>query len=276
VGDGGPVVIVVFCSQAGSPGVSVWSVLTAGMWPSDDVAERVVVEADLDGGVMCARYRLEPRTEELIAAAPRWDRESQPVVVSDFSVRVGERAWLIPGPASSTAARRAWHATGAARSVAAMAATDRRVWLFDVGRAEPDGVLAPLFDEAACIVVFTRGVSEDVARARSRVTAVKRAGGHVMVASTGPADHDRREVEEFLGRTPVHELPADGRLVDDSRQVWSSRRSRRRDVWASGSALAGAVADALVDAHRGSMSIATPDELVMSPGSNGDEGAHQR
>lgn len=273
MGDGGAVVIVVFCSQSGSPGVSVWSVLTAGLWPSDDESERVVVEADLGGGVMCARYRLEARTEELLASVPRWNGVSHSLVLADVAARVESRAWLVPGPVSSEAATRSWRAAGAVASLATVAASDRRVWLFDVGRAEPDGVLAPLFEAAACVVVFVRGASEELARSRSRIAAAKRTGAHVVTAITGSSDHGRDEVSEFLGCSAVHELPGDGRLVEDSRQVWSSQRPRRRSVWAAGSALAGAISEVLTYSPRGLMRVVPTSGVGGEPSSNGDVGA---
>jgi hypothetical protein len=260
VGDGGEVVVnVVFGSQSGSPGVSVWSVLVAGLWPSDDTLERVVVEADVDGGVMGARYRLDSKTDQLIAAAPRWDGEASSVDVAQFSARVSDRSWLVPGPRSPESASRLWRAADGARSVAALAAMDRRVWLFDVGRARPDGVLAPVFDEAACVVLFVRGAAEELAKVRSRLAALKRTGAHVMVAVTGSTDHGHAEVTEFLGSPHVHFLPDDGHLIDDSRQVWSGRRNRRRSVWAAGSSLAAAISEVLEYSPRGVMDVGSAD-----------------
>lgn len=246
---------VVLCSQSGSPGVSVWSVLVAGLWPSDDALERVVVEADLDGGVMGARYQLDSKTDKLIAAAPRWDGDASSVNVSQFSARVSDRSWLVPGPRSPEGATSLWRAADAPRSVAAMAATDRRVWFFDVGRARPHGVLRPVFDDAACIVLFVRGAAEELAKARGRLAVLKRTGAHVMVAVTGSTDHGHVEVTEFLDSPHVHFLPDDGHLIDDSRQVWSGRRNRRRSVWAAGSSLAGAISEVLEYSPRGLMRV---------------------
>ena len=246
---------VVFCSQSGAPGVSVWSVLVAGLWPSDEAFERVVVEADIDGGVMGARYRLDSKTDQLIAAAPRWDGDAASVDVSRFSARVSDRSWLVPGPRSPEAATSLWRAADVALSVAAMAAMDRRVWLFDVGRARPHGALRPVFDDAACVVLFVRGAAEELAKVRGRLAALKSTGAHVMVAVTGSTDHGHAEVTEFLGSKNVHFLPDDGHLVDDSRQVWSGRRNRRRSVWAAGSSLAGAISEVLEYSPRGVMRV---------------------
>lgn len=251
--------IVVFGSQSGSPGVSVWSVLVAGLWPSDDAIDRVVVEADVDGGVMGVRYRLDSKTDQLIAAAPRWDGEASSVDVSQFSARVSNQSWLVPGPKSPEGATSLWRTVDAPRSVAAMAATDRRVWFVDVGRARPHGVLRPMFDDAACIVLFVRGAAEELAKVRGRLAVLRRTGAHVMVAVTGSTDHGHAEVTEFLGSPNVHFLPDDGHLIDDSRQVWSGRRSRRRSVWVAGSSLAGAISAVLEHSPRGVMRVGSAE-----------------
>lgn len=246
---------VVLCSVSGSPGVSVWSVLLSGLWPSDQQWERVTVEVDLAGGVMGARYGLDSRTEQLIAAAPRWDGGATSVDAKRFAHRVGEGAWLVPGPKTPDSADRLWRVADAPRSVAAMAATDRRVWLFDAGRAVPAGVMAPFFSESAVVVLFVRGVAEELAKVRSRLRMLKASGAHVMVVVSGRTDHGHSEVIEFLETRAVHFVPDDSQLVDDSRAVWSGRRGRRRSVWVAGSELAGAIAEVLEYSPRGVMRV---------------------
>ena len=49
------------CSVRGSPGVTSWSLLLAAAWPAEYVVERVVLEADCDGGVLGARYGFSKR-----------------------------------------------------------------------------------------------------------------------------------------------------------------------------------------------------------------------
>ena len=70
VAGGGVGMIVTLASVRGSPGVTSWALLLAAAWPAAVDAERVVVEADLDGGVLGARYGLgvDPGVVSLIAA----------------------------------------------------------------------------------------------------------------------------------------------------------------------------------------------------------------
>lgn len=244
-----------FQSVSGSPGVSVWSVLTLGLWPSDSPIERVGVEADLAGGVMGVRYQLNSGTDRLMADAARWSPGSK-VVLSQFASKVGDGAWLVPGPKTPENAARLWQTQDGASAVATMAAVDQRVWVFDAGRATASGHLAPLFAEAAVLVLFTRGVPEELAKTRNRVQALKATGAHVMVAVTGKMTHSQSEVAEFLGKATVHFLPGDDQLVDDSRQVWSdSRKGRRRSVWAAGSDFASSIDEVLQFSPRGQMRV---------------------
>ena len=246
--------IVTFQSVSGSPGVSVWSVLTLGLWPSEARFDRLAVEADMAGGVMSARYQLEAHTEVLFAEAGHWERGSR-LDLSAFASRVADSAWLVPGPKTPESARRLWRTESAAASIAAVAAVDRRVWLFDVGRAMPGSSLDPIMSEAAVAVLFTRGYAEELAKTQRRVRSLKETGAHVIVAVTGSLSHSQEEVTEFLGVGSVSFLPLDERLVEDSREVWQSRRSRRRSVWSAGSTFAGEIADVLAYSPRGVMRV---------------------
>ena len=247
--------IVVFQSLSGSPGASVWTTLGSGLWPSDNPLERVGVEADLDGGVMAVRYQLESKTDLLLAEAPL----AEGAGLGDMSLcahKVGNRAWLVPGPKAPEAVRRRWLAAGGVDSVAQLALRDSRVWMFDVGRASPTGVMAPLFASAAVSVLFVRGSSEELTKVRGRLVELKDTGAHVMVAVTGRLDHREDEVKEFVGTRHVMFLPDDGHLVEDSRQVWSGgKRGRRRGVWVAGSAFMEAIAEVLSFSPRGVMRV---------------------
>lgn len=247
--------IVVFQSLSGSPGTSVWSVLTPALWSDEDVPrEKVTVEADLAGGVMATRYQLDSAIDVLMAEAGGW-RVGDPIVLSAFASKVSDTTWLVPGPRAPESASQFWHTADGAASIAAMAALDARLWLFDVGRATPGGILGPLFAEAAASVLFVRGESEELAKARRRVADLASTGAFVTVAVTGPCIHSASEVAEFLGTKHVHFLPDDGSLVDDSRKVWAGRKGRRREVWSAGAQFASALAEVLEYSPRGVMRV---------------------
>jgi len=254
MGDGGAVVIVVFHSVSGSPGASVWSVLAPGLWSSGKEAEHVVVEADLAGGVMGARYQVDAMTDLLMTEARTWSPGST-ITPSLFASKVADRVWLVPGPKTPEAATRLWHTESGATSIADMAAVDRRVWLFDVGRATPSGVLGPLFAEAAMTVLFVRGYAEELAKVRQRLVDLRATKSHITVAVTGNCVHSHDEVTEFLGTKHVSFLPDDGQLIEDSRTVWAGRRGRRRGVWAAGAEFTANIDEVLAYSPRGEMRV---------------------
>ena len=82
--------IVSLCSVRGAPGVTSWSLLLAAAWPPEYDVDRVVVEADCDGGVVGARYGfgVDPGVVSLIASLRRAD--SPDVNLADHGRRVND------------------------------------------------------------------------------------------------------------------------------------------------------------------------------------------
>jgi len=128
--------IVTWVSVRGSPGVTSWALLVAAAWPAAVDEERVVVEADLDGGVLGARYGLgvDPGVVSLIAALRR--SEGLAVPVEDHGRRAGEGLWLVPGSETGEQARSVW--AGTAAVVADRLAADSRLWIVDAGGCTAD------------------------------------------------------------------------------------------------------------------------------------------
>ena len=110
--------IVALGSTRGAPGVSAWSMLLAAAWPVDSDLERVVLEADPDGGVAGARYAVgvEPGAQVLVSDLRHVGDPSVPLGAAGR--RLGDGAWLVPGPESRRLAWRLWSAERAAAAVA--------------------------------------------------------------------------------------------------------------------------------------------------------------
>ena len=125
--------IITVSSVRGSPGVTSWSLLLAAAWPPEYGVDRVVLEADVDGDVLGARYGfgVDPGVVSLIAALRRTD--TRQVDLAEHGRRAGDGVWVVPGPETSEQADRVWH--GSAEAVAEYLAGDHRVWIVDVGRA---------------------------------------------------------------------------------------------------------------------------------------------
>lgn len=234
--------IVTSTSVRGAPGVSVTAVLLAAAWPTG--AERVVLEADLDGGVIGARYGVgvEPGVGALVSAL-RHDA-AHDHVLEQCARRVDARAWLLPGPESSITAQRVWGADRAAAQVAdALAADLDRVWLVDAGRVSGRSVTSPLVARAAATLVFTRDQPADLVQVPERVADLAALCPRVDVVVVGDPDYGTAELRHFCGVDHVWRISAAPDAVALTQRGWTDRRLRRAPVWRDTVALAADLAD---------------------------------
>jgi hypothetical protein len=230
-------------STRGSPGVSPWSVLLPAAWPSETGLDRVVLEADLDGGVAGARYGVgvEPGAQALVSDLRHVGDPSVPLGTAGRVL--GDGAWLIPGPESAEVARRLWSADRAAVSVATSLAADaERVWFCDLGRVTPTSPTAPFLTVASLMLLFCRDQPADLVQVPSRVGLLQQVTDEVGVVVVGSPSYDRGELSEFFGCRRVWVVPSSDDLVDLSRQVWTNRRARRSAVWRAAVELAAGIA----------------------------------
>lgn len=231
--------IVAMGSVRGAPGVSVWSMLLAAAWPDDSHLERVVLEADLDGGVAGARYGVgvDPGTHVLVADLRHAGDPSTALHTAGRCV--GDGAWLVPGPESSEAARRLWSADRAATTVASsLSIDDGRAWLCDVGRATVGSPVMPFISEAGLMLLFSRDEPADLVQVPPRVAALQGATTEVAVVIVGSPAYDRGELSRFFGCRRVWVVPAADDVVELSRQAWTNRRVRRSPIWRAAVSLA--------------------------------------
>lgn len=241
--------IITLSSVRGAPGVSVSAALLAAAWPTS--IERVVVEADLDGGVIGARYGLgvEPGVGALVSAL-RHDVTDERILERSAR-RVHESVWLVPGPESATTAVRVWGADRAAKQVADALAADARVWLVDAGRVSSRSVTAPLVERAAIAMLFARDQPADLLQVPERVADLRSLGVPVGVVVVGSPDYRADELAAFCGVDRLWCVTADPATVAHTQRGWADRRLRRTPVWRDMVTLAGDLADSCVPAPAG-------------------------
>ena len=236
--------IVTLGSVRGAPGVSVTSVLLAAAWPGR--TERVVLEADVDGGVMGARYGLgvDPGVGALVAAV-RHGMEETDRLLERSARRVADRTWLIPGPESAMSASRVWGADRAAAQVAAALASDiDRLWLIDAGRVSARMATAPLVGAASVALVLVRDQPADLLQVPERVHEFAEAGASIVgVVVVGSPDYGIDELREFCGTSHLWRIAAEPSTVALTQQGWDNRRLRRAPVWRDAVALSADLAE---------------------------------
>jgi hypothetical protein len=238
--------IVSLASVRGSPGVTSWSLLLAAAWPTESGRERVVVEADLDGGVLGARYGLgvDPGVVSLIAALRR-DGE---IPIAEHGRAVGAGVWLVPGPESAEQTRMVW--MGTADAVAAQLAADGRVWLVDAGRVHAAALTLPLVARSAVTLLLCRSRPEDIVQVPARLATLG-SETTVGVLVVGQCDNGRDELCEFFGTPVVWTVAASDELAAIAGAVLSSGRARRTWVWRTALDVAAAAAELVETASAG-------------------------
>lgn len=232
--------IVSLMSVSGSPGVSSWSLLLPAAFPAEHDAERVALEADLDGGVFGARYGLgvDPGVVSLIAGLRR--SEDGRVPVDAHGRCVSDGVWVVPGPESAEQARRVW--TGSVEPVAERLSSDPRVWFVDLGRVSSGDVRLGFVSSATLTVVLTRAESEHLVQVPSRVQLLRRQCEHVAVLVVGKSGHRAGELADFFGTDLVWAVGATDSLVELAGAVLTGGRARRSWVWRSALDIAAEVA----------------------------------
>lgn len=245
--------IVSLCSVRGSPGVTSWALLLAAAWPAEYEVERVVLEADCDGGILGARYGfgVDPGVVSLIATLRRGN--SHAVDVSDHGRRVNDGVWVIPGPETGERAARVWN--GSAATVAAAVASDARAWFVDAGRADAASPIVPLLDLSTVAVLLTRSATEDLVQVPARVEFLRQHAQSVGVLVVGKPQHSVEDLVGFFRTDSVWTVGADENLARIAGEAMAGGRARRSWVWRSAISIAADIAAAIAgdppDSDRG-------------------------
>lgn len=231
--------IVTLGSVRGSPGVTSWCLLLAAAWPEAFGSERVVLEADVDGGVLGARYGLgvEPGAVSLIASLRHSGDE---VPVTEHGREAAPGLWLVPGPESGEQAHSVW--SGTAGQVAPRLAGDDRVWLVDAGRLSPSSPTIPLAEWSNLAMVVCRAGPEDLVQVPGRVAAMQQHAATVGVLLVGKPPYDRSELIEFFGTARVCSVAESDELTRLAGDALLPGRARRSWLWRSAVEVAAEIA----------------------------------
>jgi len=223
-------VIVTVGSVRGSPGVTSWALLLAAAWPGEFDVERAVLEADVSGGVIGARYGLgvEPGAVSLTAALRRTEGS---VPVEPHGRWLAGGVWVVPGPENAEQAAALWE--NSAEAVGDRLAADSRMWFVDVGRLLPSPPERMFAARAMFTVLVTRATTEHLVSIPSRVAALRRScGGRLGVLVVGRVAHSLDELRAFFGVQEVWSVAKSNDIRADVGAVLDGRpRARRSVVW---------------------------------------------
>jgi hypothetical protein len=242
--------IVAVTSVRGAPGVTTWSLLLAAAWPAALGTERVVLEADPDGGVLGSRYDLgvEPGVVSLVSSLRRHDA---PVDLDEHARRVAPGVWVLPGPENADQAAAAW--TSGAPALAGRVADDDTVWVVDCGRVGGRDPHLDLVRSAAAVVLVSGCRREDLVQLPGAVDRLAdlAPGADVGIVFVGRLDYRRAEIAEFVGTTVLGVVAHDPDALTIAASAVHGGRGRRSLLWRSALEIAADVAQrATVAAQR--------------------------
>jgi cellulose biosynthesis protein BcsQ len=224
--------LVVVGSVHGAPGATTTTLLLAGC-----LARGVVVEADLDGGVLAVRYGLarEPGLTTLAAA-----RSVDPRSWLGHAQSAGGAPVLV-GPDSPAKAAALWDRAGD-HLAGLLAGADADV-LVDGGRLRPGGMLGSLLPVCGLVVVVVRPDPEDLVALSHRLPELRGEGTVVGVVVAGRGPYSPGAVADQVGAEVLAELPHDRRAAETlSSRGGSPRALARSPLARAARSLADAVA----------------------------------
>ncbi|MBA3606542.1 MAG: hypothetical protein H0W46_11360 [Acidimicrobiia bacterium] len=189
--------VVALASIAGSPGVTRLAIGLAAAWPGG--CERVVIEADADGGRLGAELGVgvEPGLMELAMAA-RASGLTPASMLERGAAAIGDW-WVVPAPPSAEQTSSALAHAGAALASTIAADRSGRVWIVDAGRLSARSPALPFARLADHVLLVTNGTFPELQLLAHRVDSLHGAGCAVAVVVVEPTAWSAEEIADFAG-----------------------------------------------------------------------------
>jgi hypothetical protein len=214
----------------GSPGATTLVVGLGQAWPTTDSRQRLVVEADPDGGVLAARYQ-DLRADRTMADAVVAVRRQFELGRLLQCTRSVHGLPVLPAPPSADQTHSALVA-GGDRLAAGLAETDSIDALVDVGRLTARSPALPLAQRAAVTLVVARTRFEDVAALSARVVELRAVGVDPWLVSVGSRPYDPSRIADAAELPLFAVIPTDTRAATHLQMGGGTdRRIRRSLLW---------------------------------------------
>lgn len=254
--------LVAFGSAKGSPGATTAAVATASMWPALDGRRTVLVEADVDGGVLAIRYGLgrEPGLTSMAAAA-RNGLARGDLWAHAQTLATGLAVVVSPDSPSEAAAALSASASTFGPWLSGLPDVD---CIVDVGRLSERSPSWEVARSADVFVMVARPTADQSQSAAERLTRLRHDGVAAGWCLIGERPYTASDIESAYG------IPVFGVLADDPRgavtvgaAAGSARRRSiidRSDLSRSAAALGSHLASWL---HPAPQSAADPAEMPV-------------
>jgi hypothetical protein len=183
----------------------------------------IVVEADMDGGVLAARHGLRREPGLLSLAASRGQLD--PFALADHSQHLDGGLSVVPAPESAVRATHLWHAAGGAVTRQLVGADGVQV-VIDLGRLRPQIPTTELARQASILIVVARPRADELLAAGDQIEEMR---GHlpaIGLVTVGPGPYRPADAAAELDVDLLGALRSDERAagaINGSGQM--SRRS---------------------------------------------------
>lgn len=246
--------LVVGASAHGSPGVSTALQLIASSL-GGAAAVPVIVEADVGGGVLAARYGMSLTPGFVTLAESLRKSEAPPLL--DHAQRLPSGVACVPLSPSATAAGAQMRSAGP--YLGPYLADSGHPVLLDAGRLVPEGKAAPALTAADLLLWFVRPTREELLVLRHRIAECSQPE-NVAIVLIGDTPYNASQVGDALEVSVLHTLPIDRRGASAANLGGDARYLRRSTLARSCSQLASLIAERMAVSSRGSSTVASADE----------------
>lgn len=238
--------VVVVCSAKASPGATTVAAALALGWPASRERPVRIVEADIDGGVLAARFglRATPNLADLAVAARRGISDE---MVADHEQSIADHVALVAAPTSGEQVHAALITLGTA--VLDLAADPTVDTVVDAGRVSPRvPILVELCRRAGLVLMVARPRRDEVEAVAARAAMLRDAGAAVgLVGNRVDRGADPVEFATIAGLPLVGVIGEDrrGAAVLTGDTVLNERRLARSALLRHSADVAAAVIDRL-------------------------------
>lgn len=218
--------LLCFASQKGSPGVSAAALAVAATLQPGSDRRKLLLEADLSGGVLAVRYRLPPEPGLVtLAAAARAGLEPD-----ELWRHVVELPGGLPAVVGAEGPDQVHSALAAAGAELGRHLAERRDLdvICDLGRLVPGSPALDLASQATAVLMVARPTAEQLQPAARRLLALRPQIRNLGWLLVGDKPHGPAEVEETFGFPVVGVLADDRRTIESIEAGAVTRRVRRQ------------------------------------------------
>lgn len=232
--------LVCFASFKGSPGTTITALATAATWPAGEYRQKLLLEADPDGGSLAIRYQL-PTKPGLLSLAAATRHGLSPEQLWDHAQTLPGGLPVVLGPEGPEQATEVLRSNGRALGEWLKSLHGIDV-IADLGRLSLGSAAFELARSADAVLGVARPVAAQLQPAAQRLVALGPYGPRVGWVLVGEKPYSAQAVTDAYGLPVVHVVAEDRRGASLMESGANPRKLRRSTLVRSVADLSDALA----------------------------------